>query len=111
LNSELTSDYSGVVSFFQNANSWGLGFSTTVDNLGTASTKGTLALALSANSSNESSLNQNISREDLVISAEQTSLTLELTSANEILQAIPQNLNNINELYSAVTGYSKLTTG
>jgi flagellar hook-associated protein 2 len=32
-------------------------------------------------------------------------LTLELTSADEILQAIPSNLNNINELYSAITGY------
>lgn len=102
---ELNSDYSGVTAFFQDANSWGVDFSNTVDNLGTSSTTGTLSLALSADSSIESSLNQSISAEEQTISSEQVSLTLELTSANEILQAIPQNLDNINELYSAITGY------
>jgi flagellar hook-associated protein 2 len=66
---------------------------------------GTLALALSADSATESTLNQNLSSENLLISTEQVSLTLELTSADEILQSIPSNLNNINELYSAITGY------
>ncbi len=102
---ELNSDYSGITAFFQDANSWGVDFSNTVDNLGTSSVTGTLALTLSADSSIESSLNQSISAENQTISAEQVSLTLELTSANEILQAIPQNLDNINELYSAITGY------
>jgi flagellar hook-associated protein 2 len=105
LNSELNSDYSGVVSFFQDANSWGVDFSNTLNNLGTSNTEGTLALALAADSASESSLNQNISNENLVISAQQSSLTQELTSADEILQSIPSNLNNINELYSAITGY------
>ncbi len=105
LNDELNSDYSGVVSFFQNANSWGVDFSNTLNNLSTSNVSGTLALALKADSATESSLNQNISNEDLLISAEQSSLTLELTSANEILQSIPSNLNNVNELYSAITGY------
>ncbi len=105
LNSELNSDYSGVVNFFQNSNSWGTGFSTTLNNLGTSNVTGTLALALSSNSAIETSLNQNISTEDLLISTEQVSLTLELTSANEILQSIPANLNEVNELYSAITGY------
>ena len=53
----------------------------------------------------ESSLNQNISSENLLIAAQQSSLTIELTSADEVLQAIPSNLENINELYSAITGY------
>ena len=105
LNAELNSDYSGVVSFFQNGNSWGTSFSTTLQNLGTSSVNGMLGLALSANSSNESSLNADISREDMVISNQQISLTLELTSANEILQSIPANLNSVSELYSAITGY------
>jgi flagellar hook-associated protein 2 len=105
LNTELNTDYSGVASFFQNSNSWGLEFSTTLSNLGTTNPDGTLALALSANSATESSLNSDISNENLVISAQQVSLTLELTSANEILQAIPQNLNSVSELYSAITGY------
>ena len=105
LNTELNTDFSGVVSFFQNSNSWGSGFSTTLSNLGNSSTTGTLTLALSSNASTESSLHQNISNQDLLISAQQISLTLELNSANEILQSIPSNLNNVAELYSAITGY------
>lgn len=105
LSSELNTDYSGVVGFFQDVNSWGVDFSTTLNNLGTSNVDGTLALALSADSATESTLNQNLSSENLLISTEQVSLTLELTSADEILQSIPSNLNNINELYSAITGY------
>lgn len=105
LSNELNSDYSGVVSFFQNSNSWGTGFSTTLNNLGTSNVTGTLALALSSDSAIESSLNQNISTENLLISTQQVSLTLELTQANEILQSIPSNLNAVSELYSAITGY------
>jgi flagellar hook-associated protein 2 len=105
LNSELNSDYSGVVSFFQNSNSWGAGFSTTLNNLGTSSVTGTLALALKSNSAIESSLNTNIATQDLRISTQQVSLTLELTQANEILQSIPSNLNEVSELYSAISGY------
>ena len=45
----------------------------------------------------------------MVISAQQVSLTLALTSANEILQSIPTNLNNVNELYTAITGYNART--
>jgi flagellar hook-associated protein 2 len=105
LNSELNTDYSGVVSFFQNNNSWGLQFSTTLNNLGTSSPTGTLALSLTSDSAIEASLNTDVSNEDRLISTEQVSLTLELTSANEILQSIPSNLNNVAELYSAITGY------
>ena len=105
LNNELNSDYSGVVSFFQNPNSWGIYFSNTLNNLGTSNVTGTLALALSSDSATESTLNQNISTENLLISSQQISLTEELTSADETLQAIPSNLDNINELYSAITGY------
>jgi flagellar hook-associated protein 2 len=80
-------------------------FSNTLNNLGTSSVTGTMALALKADSATESSLNQDISKENLLISAQQISLTAELNSANEILQAIPSNVNNVNELYSAITGY------
>jgi len=109
LTSELNSDYSGVVNFFQNSNSWGVGFSNTLYNLGTSNVVGSLALALSSDSSIESSLNLNITNENTIISAQQTSLTLELTSANEILQAIPSEIDNINELYSSITGYQAPT--
>jgi flagellar hook-associated protein 2 len=107
LNSVLNSDYSGVLGFFQNANSWGLSFSHILTNSGTSSTKGILALNLTSNSSIESKLNAQISKEDLLISAQQVSLTTELNTANQIMQAIPSELNAINELYSAITGYNK----
>jgi flagellar hook-associated protein 2 len=106
LTSELNSDYSGVVDFFQDVNSWGVDFSNTLANLSSSSTNGVLSLALNANSATESSLNQNISRENLLISAQESRLTIELTSANEVLQAIPTQLDSINELYSAITGYN-----
>jgi flagellar hook-associated protein 2 len=110
LDSVLNADFSGVVGFFQGANSWGQSFHSTLTNAGTSSTKGILKLASSSNSSIESMLNANISREESLISAESKSLTTELNSANEILQAIPSELNQINELYSAITGYSKTSS-
>ena len=96
-----------MLGFFQNANSWGLSFSHILTNSGTSSTKGILALNLTSNSSIESKLNAQISKEDLLISAQQVSLTTELNTANQIMQAIPSELNAINELYSAITGYNK----
>ena len=106
LSGELNSDFSGVLNFFQDANSWGVDFSHTLNNLGTSSSTGTLALALKSDSATESTINDRISRENLVISAQQSSLTVELTSANEILQAIPMQLNEVNEIYAAITGYN-----
>jgi flagellar hook-associated protein 2 len=107
LNSVLNSDYSGVVGFFQNANSWGMTFANAINNAGTDSSSGILALAESANGNMESTLNANITRENGLISTQQTTLTNELNQANEILQALPQQLNDANLLYSAITGYNQ----
>jgi flagellar hook-associated protein 2 len=68
-------------------------------------------LASSSNSSIESTLNADISKEQRMISAQQVSLTAELNSANEIMQEIPSQLNSVNELYSAITGYNQTTNG
>ena len=106
LTSALNSDFSGVLGFFQNVNSWGQSFSTMLTNAGSSSTKGSLHLALDSNSSTESTLNANISKEESLISIQQKSLTAELNSANEIMQALPSQLDGINELYSAITGYN-----
>ena len=46
-----------------------------------------------------------------MISAQQTSLTAELNSANEIMQELPSQLQGVNELYSAITGYNQKTNG
>ena len=111
LDSVLNSDYSSVVGFFQNASSWGQTFSTMLTDAGTSSATGVLALASSSNSNIESTLNANISKEELLISAQQKSLTTELNSANQILQALPNELDQVNELYSAITGYNQQTNG
>jgi flagellar hook-associated protein 2 len=111
LDSVLNSDFSGVLGFFQNANSWGQTVATMLDNAGSSSSTGALSLASNSNSSIESTLNANISKEELQISAQQTSLTAELNSANEILQMLPSQLQGVNELYSAVTGYNQGSNG
>jgi flagellar hook-associated protein 2 len=111
LDSVLNTDYSGVQGFFQNANGWGQTFSTTLTNAGTSSPTGILALASSSNSNIESTLNADITKENSLISAQQTSLTAELNSANEILQQLPTQLEGVNELYSAITGYDQNLDG
>jgi flagellar hook-associated protein 2 len=111
LDSVLNTDYSGVTGFFQNANSWGTTFANVLNNAGTGSSTGVLALAEQANQTIESTLNANISREDSQISAQQSSLTLELNSANQTLEELPAQLNAANELYSAITGYNENSGG
>jgi flagellar hook-associated protein 2 len=111
LDSVLNTDYSSVVGFFQNASGWGQSFSNMLTNAGTSSTTGVLALASSSNSDIESTLNADISKEQSYISAQQTSLTAELNSANEIMQQLPTQLEGVNELYSAITGYDENTNG
>jgi flagellar hook-associated protein 2 len=107
LDSLLNTDYTGVVGFFQNSNSWGQNFSTMLTNAGTGTATGILSLASSSNSNIESTLNADISKENTYISAQQTSLTAELNSANEIMQELPSQLDGVNELYSAITGYNQ----
>jgi len=107
LDSLLNTDYSSVVGFFQNANSWGQTVSNLLNNAGESSPTGILSLASSSNSNIESSLNAEVSKENAIISTEQKSLTAELNSANEIMQQLPTQLDGMNELYSAITGYNK----
>jgi flagellar hook-associated protein 2 len=111
LDSTLNSDYSSVVGFFQNASSWGQSFSTILNNAGTGSSAGALSLASSANSNTESTLNADVSKEESLISAQQKNLTAELNSANEIMQELPSQLEGVNELYSAITGYNQNANG
>jgi flagellar hook-associated protein 2 len=86
-------------------------FAATLNNAGTGSSTGILSLAQGSNSSVESTLNADISREDSVISTEQASLTTELNTANQIMEQLPTELEGVNELYSAITGYDENTNG
>ncbi len=89
LDSVLNSDYSGVLGFFQDANSWGMTFSSMLNNAGSSNPDGVLAVAQSSNSYVVSTLNADVSRENLHISQQQPVLGTERNLSNEILQELP----------------------
>jgi flagellar hook-associated protein 2 len=90
---------------------WGQTFANTLTSGGTTAATGVLSLVSSSNSNIESTLNADISKEETLISGQQKSLTAELNSANEIMQELPSQLDGVNELYSAITGYNQQTNG
>jgi len=106
LDSILNSNFSDVSGFLQNTGSWGQGLSTAINTLGSSSTTGAISLELAQNSTTETALNADVTNEDALLATEKTNLTTELNSANQILQSIPEQLSEINEIYSAVTGYN-----
>jgi flagellar hook-associated protein 2 len=110
LTSILSTNYSDVTSFFQDAGKFGASFATTLNQLGSSYSTGAISLALKENANQEATLNDDISNEDTLIATQKANLTTELNLANEILQAIPEQINQINEMYSAVTGYSKTSS-
>jgi flagellar hook-associated protein 2 len=110
LDAALNSNYSDVETFFQATGSFGQSLSATLNNLGNSSTTGAISLALAANSTEETGINTDISNKETELSTEKTNLTAELNTANEELQAIPSQLNEINELYAAFTGYNPTTS-
>lgn len=114
LDSELNSNYQDVVNFFQPSGSFtsfGGNFSTVLNNLGNSAPDGVLTLALAENSTQESTLNTNISNENSLISTQQSALTTELNEANYTLEEIPSQIDEVNELYSAITGYNQNPNG
>jgi len=107
LDSALNSNFTDVMGFFQNTGSFGVNFMNTVNGLGgDGSPTDLIPLAQSQNATQESSLNADITNENALLSTQKTQLTNELNTANEILQSIPSQLNEVNEMYSAITGYN-----
>jgi flagellar hook-associated protein 2 len=112
LASALNSNFDQVVSLFQDSGSFGSSFMDTLESLGTnTATGGAIALALKENRSQESTLNENISRQESLIDTQKIRLTTELNLANQILQAIPEQINQVSEMYSAITGYNRNQNG
>jgi flagellar hook-associated protein 2 len=110
LDSALNSNYQGVVNFFQASSvftSFGANLTSAMGNLGNSGPDGAVYLSLQQNSTEESQLNTNISNENATITAEQSQLTTQLNEANYTLQEIPSELDEINEMYSAITGYNE----
>jgi flagellar hook-associated protein 2 len=115
LDSLLDSNYQDVVNFLEPSasyTSFGSNFTNTLSTLGSSSASdGVVYLALQSNSSNESQLNTNLSNENAYISSQQSELTTQLDEANYTLQEIPSQINEVNELYSAITGYNENPNG
>ncbi|ADV81879.1 flagellar filament capping protein FliD [Terriglobus saanensis] len=104
LSSELSSDFNDVTTFFQNVGSFGQSMLTTINGLGTAGANSTIKLALSENSDQETTLADNTSALELRLTSYQASLTTELNTANQILQGIPGQLDEVNQIFDAITG-------
>lgn len=110
LDSILNSNYQDVVNFLQPSatfTSFGGNLTTVLNNLGNTAPNGAVYLALQQDSQEETSLNTNITNENRQISTEQANLTTELNLANYELQQIPTQLQEINEIYSSITGYNQ----
>ncbi len=110
LDSVLNSNYQDAMNFFQadsSSTSFGVNLTKVLSNVGNSGPGGVIYLALQQDSSQETDLNKNITNENTAISTQQTQLTTELNEANYTLQMIPEQLQSVNELYSAITGYNE----
>ncbi len=107
LNSALNSNFADVTGFLQNSGSFGQTLSSSLNNLGTQAPNGAVFLAQQQNSAQEKALNTSVSNEDALLAAQKIQLTGELNTANQILQSIPAQLNQVNEIYSAITGFNE----
>ena len=111
LDSALNSNFSDVTGFLQNSGSFGQTLASSLNHLGTQAPNGAVYLAQQQNSAQEKALSTSISNEDTLLAAQKVQLTNELNTANQILQSIPSQLNQVNEIYSAITGYNQNRTG
>ena len=114
LDAALNSNYQSVVNFLQPSGaftSFGGNLTNVIEGLSSSNPTGALSLALKQNSTVESQLNQNITNEENLIASQKQTLTAELNEANETLEEIPSQLNQINEMYSAITGYNTGSNG
>lgn len=111
LTAVLNSNFSEVTGFLQNAESFGQTFSKSLSSLGNTPTKGDIFLALKQNAAQEAQLNTNVANEDLAVAAQKIILTKELSAANQILQSIPSQLAEVDQIYAASTGYNTTAPG
>jgi flagellar hook-associated protein 2 len=111
LSSALNSNFSDVTGFLQNSGSFGQTLASSLNNLGTQAPNGAVFLAQQQNTAQEAALKTSISNEDALLATQKAQLTDELNTANQILQSIPSQLNQVNELYSAITGFNENPNG
>ena len=107
LETSLNSNFADVVGFLQNTGSFGQTLTKALNGLSSTLTSGAIYLALQQNSAQEAALNDNISDQETRIAADKVRLTAQLNAANQILQSLPDQLNQIDQMYNAVTGYTR----
>ena len=106
LTSALTNNFGDVIGLLQNSGSFGQGLSAALNGLSSTATYGAIHAAQGQNASQEAALKKSIANEEALLATQKIALTTELNTANEILQSIPSQLSQINQIYSAVTGYN-----
>jgi flagellar hook-associated protein 2 len=106
LDSALNSDFADVTGFLQNSGSFGQTLSTALNNFGTQAPDGAVFLAQQQNSAQETSLNADITNENATLATQKTTLTDELNTANQILQSIPSQLDEVNSIFDSLTGFN-----
>ena len=105
----LSSNLTDVTGFFQNSKSFGQTLAGALNNAGTQAPNGAIFLAQQQNSSQETALNVDISNENATLATQKTQLTNELNAANQILQSIPSQLNEVNSVFDSLTGFNPNT--
>jgi flagellar hook-associated protein 2 len=100
-----------VVNHFQADNSFGSNLSTALSTLDNTGPNGLIYLALQEDSTEESGRNTTITNENNIIRADQTQLNTDLNEANCTLEKIPTRIDEVDELYSAITGYDENPQG
>jgi len=106
MQSALNNNFSDVVGFLQNTGSFGANMTSVLNGLSPTDPTGAVDLAEQQNKNEETVLNTDVSNEETLLATEKTNLTTELNTANQILQSIPSQLTEVNEMYSAVTGFN-----
>jgi flagellar hook-associated protein 2 len=106
LTSALNSNLTDVTGFFQNSKSFGQTLAAALNNSGTQAPDGAVFLAQQQNSSQEGALNTDITNENALLATQKTQLTDELNAANQILQSIPSQLNEVNSVFDSLTGFN-----
>ena len=105
LDGALNANYGDVVGFLQNSGSFGQNFASVLNQVDNQAPDGTVYLALQQDSQQETALNADITSQNLLISQQQATLTTELNAANTTLTEIPAQLNEVSQIYSAISGY------
>ncbi len=106
LDGALNTNAADVTGFFQNTGSFGQNLATTINNLGTQAPNGAIFLAQQQNSAQEKDLNSNITNENALLATQKTQLTAQLNAANQILQSIPSQINEVNSVFDSITGFN-----